>query len=184
MRSWRTLLVALLFGLVVAYSAWLQELDAPLAREERAGDTPDHVLEGYRVAQYAPDGSPRYRLTGPQLRHFPGDERTELEAPELTLYDAAGPAWSALAERGELSAGAERVLLGGAVTLQRLPGAQRSALTVETRDLRLEPEADLAETDQPVRITGPRYVVDAVGLRAAGRRPARDRTVEPGEGAP
>jgi len=166
MRSWRTWLIVVLFGLVLAFSAWLQEFATrPLAPTVAVGRVPDHVLEGYRVALHSTDGSPRYRLSGPRLSHYPDEDSAELEAPSLTLYEAGSPAWTADAEHGTLTNGADRVLLGGAVTLRRLPAPGVTALQIETRDLRLEPDRDLAETDQPVHITGEHFVVDAIGLR-------------------
>ena len=38
-------------------------------------------------------------------------------------------------------------------------------MRIDTRDLRVWPQRDVAETEQPVRITGEHYVVDAVGAR-------------------
>lgn len=168
MRVWLTWLIVLAFGIAIVASEWLHELAAPAEKVAAPGDRlPDSVLEQYRITLHAEDGQPRYRLVGPRLSHFADDDSNHLEQPHLTVFAAADdPAWTVAAESGALASGAEELLLAGEVTLERLPGPDRPAMRIDTRDLRIEPQNDVAETAQPVRITGEDYVVDAVGARA------------------
>ncbi len=168
MRTWLTWLIVLGFGVAVVATDWIHRLVVPAPEPEVTRDgQPDSVLEDYRITLHAEDGRPRYHLTGPRLSHYPEDDSNLLEQPHLTVFAAADdPAWTVAAERGRLSSGAEELLLEGEVTLTRLPGPDRPPLRIDTRDLRVEPHRDRAETDQAVRVTGERYVVDAVGARA------------------
>jgi lipopolysaccharide export system protein LptC len=168
MRASLTWLIVLGFAVVMVVTDWIQELATPDAKppvtEARA---PDSVLEDYRITLHAEDGQPRYHLAGPRLSHFPDDDSNLLDQPRLTVYASAhDPAWTVDAESGLLAAGADELLLNGPVTLERLPGPDRPPMRIDTSDLRIEPDNDLAETTQPVRITGEDYVVDAVGARA------------------
>jgi lipopolysaccharide export system protein LptC len=160
------LLVVVGFGLLVVFSAWLQELASrPEPAPGPASRLPDSVLEGYRIDLHNPEGTPRYRVTGPRLSHFKDDASTLLEKPETTVFEAGAAVWRARAGRGLVSADATLITLAEGVVLERLPGAEREALRVATDTLRIEPPRDLAETAAPVRITAPRYQVDAVGMR-------------------
>ena len=167
-RTWLTWLIVFGFGVVLAVTDWIQELATPgITPSVDTTRAPDSVLEDYRITLHAEDGQPRYHLTGPRLSHFPDDDSNLLDRPQLTVYASAhDPAWTVDAESGLLTAGAEELLLNGPVILERLPGPDRPPLRIDTRDLRIEPDNDLAETTQPVRITGENYVVDAVGARA------------------
>ncbi|MDX1593436.1 MAG: LPS export ABC transporter periplasmic protein LptC [Gammaproteobacteria bacterium] len=168
MRTWLTWLIALGFGIVVVATDWLHEMTAP-PQDGKMDDAqrPDSIIEDYLVTLHAEDGQPRYRLAGPRLSHYPHDDSNRLERPHLTVYEQVNdPAWTVEAERGFLSSGAEELLLAGPVTLERLPGTNRPPLRIDTRDLTIHPRQDLAETEAPVKITGPDYVVDAVGARA------------------
>ena len=167
MKAWLTWVIVLGFGIVIVATDWIQELVAP-EPEPGTVDTrlPDSVLEDYRIMLHAEDGQPRYLLAGPRLSHYPDDDSNRLEEPHLTVYASANdPAWTVAAEHGQLSSGAEELLLEGEVTLERLPGPERPPMRIDTRDLRVWPQRDVAETEQPVRITGEHYVVDAVGAR-------------------
>lgn len=168
MRTWLTWTIVVGFGVVLALTDWLQELTAPPSTPPAATiRAPDSVLEAYHVTLHAEDGQPRYRLRGPRLSHYPDDDSNLLEQPVLTVYAAADdPSWTVIAASGLLSAGGDELLLSGPVTIERLPGPDRPPLRIDTRDLRVEPHNDLAETAQPVRITAEDYVVDAVGATA------------------
>jgi lipopolysaccharide export system protein LptC len=168
MRTWLTWLIVVGFGVALALTDWIQQLATPTSAPPAAVErTPDSVLESYRITLHAEDGQPRYRLRGPRLSHYPDDDSNLLDQPHLTVYAAAqDPAWTVAAASGRLSAGGDELLLNGPVTLERLPGPDRPPLRIDTRDLRVEPHNDLAETAQPVRITAEDYVVDAVGATA------------------
>ena len=169
MRTWLTWVIVLGFGVMVALTAWIQEIAAPPAgpSPEAATREPDSVLEAFRITMHTVDGQPRYRLDGPRLSHYPDDDSSHLEAPFLTVFDTTEePVWTVASETGWLGSGGDELLLNGPVTLERLPGPGRPPLRIETSDLRIEPKNDFAETDQPVRVTGTNFVVDAVGADA------------------
>jgi len=160
------LLIAVGFGLLIVFSAWLQEfVSQPEPGPLPTARLPDSVLAGYRIDLHTAPGRPHYRVTGPRLSHYLDDDSTQLESPVTTVFEDGAEVWRASAGHGTVSADATRIALADRVVLERLPGAGRQPLRVETATLRIEPPRDLAETAAPVQITAPRYRIDAVGMR-------------------
>jgi lipopolysaccharide export system protein LptC len=113
-------------------------------------------MENATITQYADDGAVRYRLASAEVRHYEEEGLTRLVTPALTLNRAPQPPWFARAERGFVrdteSAGsraAEVILLRDDVHLvQREP----DPVEITCATLRIYPERQFAETDQPVII--------------------------------
>lgn len=169
MRRGLTWLIVLGFGVLVVMTAWIQEIAAPPAEAPPTATprAPDSVLENYDITLHAEDGRPRYHLTGPRMSHYPDDDSNHLVAPLLTVFAAPDdPSWTVAAETGWLGPGGDELLLNGPVELRRLPGPGRTALRIDTFDLRVEPKNDFAETTRPVRVTSAETVIDAVGADA------------------
>ena len=166
--------VILILGLVSAATWWVNRQSEP-EPTPRPGDAhrPDYQVDGLTATAMAPDGTPGRRLTTDQMRHYPDDDTTELDQPHLVVYAKSGPPWNIRSERGWVGPDGERVLLQGQVRVDRegAPGAEPVHLI--TDQLRVQPKAEYAETDQPVRITSAESWVDAVGLQAWFGDPVR-----------
>lgn len=177
MRGPRRLL-AFLAVVGALFSWWLSEstkdIQPTLANPTGAREI-DYRVRGFEVTRMTPAGIPAHTLTADTLRHFTDDDTTELDNPHLTVYQDAEPPWEIDAEQAWVSADRSIVLLTGEVVIDRAGGTKTPPTTIFTRNLRVQPQEDYAETDEAVRVESDDDWLDAVGMRAWLRPPSRIR---------
>jgi len=167
---------ALALGAAAALSWWLaREGDERLAPpvEQRGPRAVDYHVTGFDVTRMTAEGSPAHRLRAQYMQHFIDDDTTELQQPHLTVYQGEGPPWEVDAERAWLSADGSLLLLQGEVLIERAGDADNRPIRITTRDLRVQPRQDYAETDEKVRVDSDTDWIDAVGMQAWMRPPSR-----------
>jgi lipopolysaccharide export system protein LptC len=172
-------LLALLLIAVAALSWWL--LQAPVETGEATAQGPrsggprqvDYTIAGLDVIRMTEAGRPAHRLRAERLRHFIDDDTTELSEPRLTVFQDESPPWEVEAEHALVSADGSLLLLSGEVRIDRAGDAENPPLRVLTRDLRVQPGEDYAETDEKVRVETDTDWIDAVGMQAWLRPPSR-----------
>lgn len=161
-RYWLPLIP--LFGLL-AFVYWL---DMQVRREAAAADykrhDPDVIVGNFHATTMDDEGVPRYFMAAQQLSHYPDNDSTELELPVLTMRKEASPEVRMSARRGEISSKGDTVVLRDDVSVERQAAANLAATTLHTRYLRVLPEQNRADTDQPVTISSNTDTVHAVGL--------------------
>jgi lipopolysaccharide export system protein LptC len=163
----RALGTGLLLVVVAAGSWWLKEsLEEPHERRPRPPHTPDYWLQDLSARTTDETGQVRRHLEAESLRHYPDDDSTELTAPELVLFEPSRPPWRIRSAEGWVSPDGELVLLRGDVRIDREAAEGVPPVHLETRDLRVQPKAEYAETDAPVTARSGPHRVEAVGLRA------------------
>ncbi|MCB1787821.1 MAG: LPS export ABC transporter periplasmic protein LptC [Chromatiaceae bacterium] len=177
MRRFRPLL-AMLLVLGALFSWWLvdrvEESTAPGDAGPSQGPREiDYYVTGLDATRMTAAGVPAHRLRTPQLRHYTDDDTTELEKPRLTVYQDERPPWEVASERAWMSGDGSLLLLHGDVLIERAGDAQNAPLRMTTRDLRVQPREDYAETDEKVRVVSDAHSVDAVGMQAWLRPPSR-----------
>ncbi len=166
-RLRRHLPLGLLLTLALA-SAWtVRVLEMPQVRVQRsAPHEPDYYLERFVTTVMDDSGRPRRRIEAEYLAHFPDTDTKELSRPQVILYRDGAEPWRVVAERGWISANDDVMLLLGAVRIWRNAPDGGKDIEIRTRDLRVLPQTDYGETDQPVVIETPRSVSQGVGMRA------------------
>ena len=146
--------IALLTGLA-GFSYYLAELASksePGPGRARPGHNPDYFVEGLALTRTNAVGSPTFRLSAQRLEHFPDDDTIDFQRPVLVSLDPERPLVTIRAERGRASAGAQRTDLQGQVLLVRAGDRERPEMRIETDQVTLLPEEDIARTDRPVRV--------------------------------
>lgn len=174
MRGLRTLLV--LVVIAVAAISWQLVQQEPRKSGSISKSGPreiDYYVTGLDVTRMTIAGKPANRLRAETLRHYTDDDTTELEKPHLTVYQADAPPWEVDAEQAWVSADGSLVLLSGDVLIERAGDADNRPMRIRTRDLRVQPEQDYAETDEKVRVESESDWLNAVGMQAWLRPPSR-----------
>ena len=133
----------------------------------------DYYVTGLDVTRMTTAGRPAHRLRAENVQHYTDDDTTELQQPHLTVYQADSPPWEVDAERAWMSADGSLVLLSGEVLIERAGGEDTRPMRILTRDLRVQPREDYAETDEKVRVESDPDWLDAVGMQAWLRPPSR-----------
>jgi len=174
MPRWLVIMVLLL---VTAVASW--QLGGEPPATDAGIDAPsearavDYRVRGFEVVRMTSDGMPAHRLRATSLRHFTDDDTTELESPRLTVFQNDAPPWEVDALQAWMSADGSLILLTGDVVIERAGDSANPPTRLETRELRVQPRTDYAETDAPVRVETDLDRLDAVGMKAWLRPPSR-----------
>jgi lipopolysaccharide export system protein LptC len=159
-------LFALLLLIVIATGWFLDRQDNSRRPVSVSATGPDSFVEDIDLAVMDVDGHLKYRVRARHMTHFPNADLLKLNRPVIDIMNKDGTVWYISAERGELTTADERLWLLGAVDIRRPESATDSAFHVITSDLLVMPDEELAETEMAATITGDRYVINAIGLKA------------------
>ena len=159
-------ILALLAGVVS--SGWvLRELGLDLFETRPSSrHIPDFFIEDFTTTTMGPEGRPARRLTAEYMAHFPDSDTNEFQEPYVIIFRDAGEPWHVTGERGWTSGAGDVMLLLGEVRIWRNGESGERKVQIETRDLRVLPESDYGETEEPVIIRTPTSITRGIGLRA------------------
>lgn len=171
--TWSSLLPPLLL-LAAAY--WLnQQVQplSPLSSSSKRHD-PDFIVHNFSATSLNDLGTPRFMVAAQKMLHYPDDDSTHLEAPRITSFNPGSAALHASASTGTISGKGDEVFLRDNVKIVRaanvLPGSRsQSELVFTTNYLRVVPDRDWAETDQPVTMIDAHNKISAVGMQINNR---------------
>ncbi|MCB5190165.1 LPS export ABC transporter periplasmic protein LptC [Methylobacillus arboreus] len=154
-------------GLLALITLWIDRTVQP--PEPRVdGSTrhdPDYILNNFVTTKTDATGTISHILKASEMRHYPDDDTTELENPHFTQFGVDRPTTTIEGKRGHVSSNGEVVEFRDSVRVVRPAFGDRQEMTLTTEYLRVEPDNEIASTDQPVVITqGPKSIVRAVGM--------------------
>ena len=151
---------------VAAMPVWLDRQVQPpeRSRDGKARHDPDYIVEKLAATRFGPDGLARYSLSARRMVHYPDDDTTHLEAPKLVNFSGASATVTVTSKTAMISSNGENAYLTDDVHLVRSAYADKSELTMQTSYLHVIPDADIARTDKPVRVSDARILITAVGL--------------------
>jgi len=174
MHQRRTLILGTLLLILATAAWWLQQgIQEDPPRQPRQTHTPDYWVEDLSVRTMDAEGRPRRLLNAVSMRHFPDDDSTELTEPELLLLEPGRPPWRVRSELGWVSPDGELVLLQGEVHIDREAADGVRPVHLVTRDLRVQPKSEYAETEHPVRTESGPHWLESTGMQAWLREPVR-----------
>jgi len=166
-RLWKPF-IPLVLMFVAGFSVWLfqEQPDKGLVVTPQTQGVPDSFMENFTTQVLDEQGRPQYQLQATHMEHHADDNRSEFTQPQFTVFQPDGRLWIAVAEAGRAENGSEQVFLDGAVTIQRHPDLMAPAnLQIRTRDVRVRPADDYAETDQAADIVQNESTLRTVGLQ-------------------
>lgn len=157
----------LLLAALALLTLWLkQSIQAPPAGPDQSKrGAADYIVEGFVATRFGADGKPLYVLAAKQMIHYPRDDTTQLTAPAFSQFDPKQPPIRISAQHGFVSRDGDHVYLTRNVVLIREAGPNLEQITARTEALHLQPDNDLAETDQPISVDSKTLKFNAVGMR-------------------
>jgi lipopolysaccharide export system protein LptC len=163
LRNWLPLLPLLL---LLAATYWLNlQVQAPTSGDnQNLRHDPDYIIDNFTATTLDEQGKIRFVMSAKKMWHYPDDDTTHLEAPRLESMTAEHPPMHLTALNGELSSKGDEVFLRNDVVIVRPAYANQSELTVTTNYLRVLPNKDIVNTDQPVTMIDARTTLNAVGM--------------------
>ncbi len=170
----RTLLFGGLLLALLGGSKWLAEIAEDKANlPEAAAHTADYFLDNFTNTVMGEDGKPYRRLSAERMLHFPDDDSTELTKPKITLFEKDSPPWRISSEQGWLSGDGDLLLLKGTVTIDREQANGIRPMHILTRNLRVQPKENYAETDEAITISSLGSRLQSKGMQAWFNKPVR-----------
>jgi len=163
-----TLLILALVTLLVIATTWLSEKSEQPKRvtPSEAGGVVDYFIRGFEGTVTANDGTPSQYLKAVSLKHYAASGVTELEQPDLTIFQKPGEQWLVTAQQGRMSDKEKEVQLRGNVVLTQR--SKQQPLKLRTDTLKLYPQRHYAETNSAVTITAPTGQIRGVGMKVYG----------------
>jgi len=161
---WLAYVPAMLLAALAALSYWLDEQVQPQTRHESSKSDPDFLVEDFVATRMDAEGKPRYAVQARKLVHYPGDNSTVLDQPQLTHFDPQTAPVTIRADHGLLSNDGETADFTGGVLVRRLAYGDEPELSLRTNFLQVIPDQDLAKTDQEVTLTRGNSTLKSVGL--------------------
>ena len=160
--------ILLITLLVLAGSSWwvLSIID-PNRRQAItiSVEGPDHFMEDFVSTTLGESGTPLHRLIAERLTHYPNQEHSDLQKPIMTFYREDNNVWVASAKEGRIWDDGKEIFLQGDVNIKR-PGDPKKLIVINTRDLRILPDDDFAETANTVVVQQDQNTVTATGMQA------------------
>jgi lipopolysaccharide export system protein LptC len=161
-RSWLPL-TPLLLLLVATW--WLNQQVQPLPQiQSQQRHDIDYYIDNFSAVTLNIQGQPRYTLTARKLWHYPDDDTTHLQMPQLTSLFADRPPTLTSAQTGMISSKGDDVFLYDEVIVLRPASGISSEQRFATDYLHVVPDRDWAETDHSVVMTNQYNVIHAVGM--------------------
>jgi lipopolysaccharide export system protein LptC len=128
--------------------------------------TPDIIVEHMHVVEFTQEGDIRSILTTPLLKHYPFNDRSELQSPQVTVFQEQQAPWEITADFGQSDEGAAQITLYDNVRLYQAAQDTQKTTTITTSKLIYHPALQLAQTDRPIELRQPGMLVESVGMFA------------------
>ena len=121
-------------------------------------------MENFVTIEMDVAGRPRRRIEATYMAYH-ADQTVDLSQPRYVLYRAEGEPWHVRSESGHVSADGTVVWLLGKVDVWRNDATGARDLDIWSEHLKVLPDAEYAETDEPVTIRTPGSLSTGVGMR-------------------
>lgn len=162
-RYW-FLLLPLVALLGATYWLNMQTQTEPIKAPVNTRLSIDALMENFSATKMDERGLPHFIVSAKQLHHYPEDDSTTLDEPELTTISDEGVAIRTTAKHGKISSKGDEIFLQDNVKMLRDASAQQSELNLKTEYLHILPNQNLMTTDHAVTLTNADTTVNAVGL--------------------
>lgn len=164
LREWSPILPLLLL-LAATYWLNLQVQPLPPKPDSSKRHDPDFIISKFSATTLNEQGVPRFIMSAQKMVHYPDDDSTHLDAPQLSSFNTGQPPVYTFASQGEVSSKGDEIFLRDEVKLVRAASARQSEMTFTTSYLHVIPDRDLADTDRPVTMIDAHNILHAVGMQ-------------------
>lgn len=162
----------LLLGALAGLTYWLnaQVRIASPTFDGSGRHDPDVFVDNFKAVNLDKDGLVRQALVAKRAQHYPDDDTTAFDAPEIIFTDPGKPRLEVTANRATITGDREHAYFEGNVRAVRdaaagaPTGKPDGPITVTSDYLHVIPKEDRIVTDRAVTIADPRGIINAIGL--------------------
>ena len=157
-------------ALILLLGYWLLHLENPgqifSGKPQTDNKSPDFFARNARIVEFDTDGVLDSTLVAEEISHFPHNQITLLDRPDLWTYSEDDQPWNTTSDTGRILPDGETVELIDNVVMIQMDGQGKPEQRVDTEFMTVYSGQDLAETDLPIRLVNKTSVVNAVGMKA------------------
>lgn len=163
-RYW--ILIPLLL-LVIVTREWAEAPDVEAVEDtvDMTETRADYYLEKFETRKLDANGKPEYIVTGDTLVHYPSDDSSVIEQPNLTLHRNDN-VWVMDSLKGRLTKNPDIFKLEGAVTMRRLASSTAAPITITTSDLEIQTASNIVSTDKLIEVESPNWTLRSRGFES------------------
>jgi len=163
LRSWIPLLpLLLLLGATYWLNLQVQGPASPSSNNLR--HDPDYMIDNFTATSLDEQGKVSFVVSAKKMVHFPDDDTTHLDSPQIVSLTAERPPMHMSALTGELSHKGDEIFLRNDVVIVRPAFAKQSELTFKTNYLHVLPNKSLADSNEAVNLVDARTNLNAIGM--------------------
>jgi len=160
-------IIPLLFLVVVAQEFFEEspdgiEIEATIDMRETQSD---YYLEDFTSRSFDIAGNLQYRVSGNRLLHYPDDNRSEIEAPNV-VFLRDDIRWDITSKLGEMRRKPDTFTLHGKVLLERASNSS-ATLTIRTESLSIHTDRNEVSTDEAIEVSAEGWHMSSVGLQSS-----------------
>ncbi|HET8871261.1 MAG TPA: LPS export ABC transporter periplasmic protein LptC, partial [Aquabacterium sp.] len=148
---------------LAGFTWWLIQAspkDSGPAKAQPLSTRPDYILSDAVVARFDAQGRLEGVVNGQAIRHYPAEDRLQIDQMVLSARDEKGQGLHAVARQGEANGQAEVVVIRGGAKVVATPASNATPagrapvgpVTMTGEVFRLDNRADLLTSDQPVTL--------------------------------
>lgn len=127
---------------------------------------PDAYMEEIVALVLDKQGKPSMKVVTPKMVHYAENDTARLTSPQITLYRKSPTPWYISADYATTANGAEYVNLWDNVVIHHAADDNNPATLIKTQTLALQPNKQIAETNNVITLIQPNLVVKATGMYA------------------
>jgi len=159
--------IALLAALVVGtwWAADYTQRAVQIEPPRRITHEPDVWSSNFVMVRTDADGMAINRIEGDYLQHYPDDDSYEVTTAKAIGQRADAPITIGTSDTAILDQDGSRITMRGNAHLHRRPYDDRPALDVNSDELILLPDEDVAYTDQPAVVVNGKSTIVGTGMR-------------------
>lgn len=137
----------------------------PVFNQASTGDEePDYYGKQLSHRQYSATGVLNQEFSAVESEHFPVAAITHFVQPHIIVTSEDGERWQIDAKLGKSQDVKQLVTLSKQVEIKPLDPRPNEHLLVETEVLHYHTDSQIAETDQPVKITSSDALINSTGM--------------------
>ncbi|GAB2888363.1 hypothetical protein GCM10027046_15950 [Uliginosibacterium flavum] len=143
---------------------WLERIVSNEARNGLGNKRhdPDQIVNQVSIDRFDNTGRRISRITASQLQHYPDDDTAELANPVITLTRDERPTVFS-SKTAHADNASKVVVMRDTVRGNRAAGVDSAMQTLETEELTVLTDDEIARTDKPVRMTQGASTLSGIG---------------------
>jgi LPS export ABC transporter protein LptC len=166
MGKLRYILLLLSVLAVAVFTRWLLTTLTPQGRQlpVEMRHVADYFVSDFHATIFDQNGKPYYKLKATHMEHFADDETVAMQFPEIEFLREAELPWTVVADSGTVYQDRDILLLKGKVTITHAAASETQRMLLLTRDLRIDLQNKIADTDAEVHVQAKSSNIEAKGM--------------------